>query len=146
MSCLGQLDDYFIAIKDYLFLYLNLSSSLGIDSCRNAQASQHRKDQREVVKFLDKLAKEKSKYCLEEEEYFAEYAPGDGITTVSFCDLTSSGNEISSDDTMLKDVAEDDEPGDFPIGKQQEGSDDCKENESLEATATATSEEEIIGR
>ncbi len=68
----------------------------GIESCRNAQAQQYRKEERELWKTLEKISLEKSKHVSEEEQYFSNYSPGDGIAMISLCDLSNQNDQNES--------------------------------------------------
>eukprot|EP00794_Sanderia_malayensis_P009649 gene9649-10637_t len=69
----------------------------GIESCRNAQVQKYRKEEKELRKTLEKINLEKSKHLSEEEQFFCDYSPGDGIGMISFCDL-STPNESGDED------------------------------------------------
>ena len=78
------------------------NSFLGIESSKSLQFKKYKQEQRDLLKTLAQLEKEKHKTIDEDEQYFVDNIPGDGITMLSVSPQSSN----RGDDDSLEDEAE----------------------------------------
>lgn len=81
---------------------MSTNSFLGIESSKSLQFKKYKQEQRDLLKTLTHLEKEKYKAIDEDEQYFVDNIPGDGITMLSVSPQSSN----RGDDDSLEDEAE----------------------------------------